>query len=206
MNNRKILLLLTAQNNAGKTSVATGLSQEGYEHYSMRKTIGASFARVHGRPYQTREDLSAFSTAHKKAYGGHIFLQEAYDEFLKSSKQYGVVESIRCTGEVAWREKISTTSPILLPIVGIRADLSIRFERWKQREDKFAGDNTFEQFMREEQLSNSGTDLWSENISSVMDHAQFIADNSNTLMETVLSIKAFVAEQLSYVAPVASCY
>lgn len=198
MNTEKIMIFLAAQNCAGKTSIAEML-HESFEAkaYSVRKIIETE-AKNRGVKLASRKTFTQFSQGVKRVNGSGYFLQQALDDFMKEQARVAIVESIRCPGELAWIKNQQSLHLKMVPI-GIIAEEPIRYDRFLHRTgaESLASTISQEEFLKQENLVNSGKRPWQENVAEVLKAITFKIENNHQdfseLKKNVFKIESFVS-------------
>ena len=197
---RRLFIALGAENCSGKSSVAAKLTEgHGFHHYSVRSFIQKRFRKEYGKdPDELRDIYTTFSISQKQKYGAHTFIQDIVDDFLDSHHRICVCESIRSIGEVQWLHNLNTHlgQPVWYAFVMLTADKDQRRERFKKRPDSLALELTDEEFERQEVLSNSGLESWSENIGSLKRYAHLTVKNNDGMLDEAVQQFLAYAEKI----------
>ena len=116
-------------------------------------------------------------------HGPAYFMEQALS--VKSDNSSVVIESVRTVGEV---ELLRRNGGVLL---AVDADQKVRFERITKRGSSL-DDVTFEDFIRQEETEMKNDDPAKQNISKVMQMADFVIDNVGSVSELEERVEAFL--------------
>jgi len=141
-----MIIGLTGKNAAGKGEIAKHLQDKGFIYFSLSDALRDEATKQSLN--HSRDVLIKLGTEMREKYGNGI-LAKRINEKIRQNKGNFVVDSIRNPGEV---EELKKNDGLIL--IGVDADVKIRFERLMKR--KRAGDSqTFEEFMDHEKKENN---------------------------------------------------
>jgi len=195
----KLIVGIVAQNNAGKTEVATAVAKKlTAVHYSVRDKIRARYRRHNGQDIPSHDQtFQNFCQAQKNVFGPEVFIKEIVDDFMKvKGVRIGIIESIRAVGESKWLlEKLHLEYPSAMSIVlGITAPFEDRLGRFlKGRPDELSV-RTKEGFVYREWLVNKGFEDSSENVEKVLEQATELFPNPDgQLQDTITQVASCIS-------------
>ena len=169
---------------AGKGAVVAYLKSKGFKHYSSSDTLKRILTE-RGNPL-TRDYMSALAEELLASHEGGV-LGMNMESAEKDGETNIVLEAIHRMSEADFvRSKGGK-------IVGVDADIKIRYERTLARGDGEKDAVTFEQFAEHSAREDEGKRNLTSNIKSVIDSADAVIQNNGTLEELRAQIDAALA-------------
>ena len=168
----KIIISVAGHPSSGKDTVAEYIA----EHYDFFNWSGGDALRKYirennlGEP--TREKLSELSIKLRKERGPDFLTRIAFE--TKTPRLL-----ISGTRTVAEAESIKKHKGILIAVTAPRA---LRYERARER-GRVGDDVSFEQFSAIEEKEASGKDPSAHNVDGVISMADYVIENTGTLLE-----------------------
>ncbi len=169
-----MIIGITGTLSAGKGTVVEFLKERGFEHYSVREFLIEEILR---RGLEVnRDNMVAVANDLRAKFGGAYIVEKLYKRALGRGKDV-VIESVRCVGEV---DALSGKDGFVLWAVD--ADVETRYARIVER--KSSTDSvSFQDFVRQEELEMSSSDLLKQNLKACIDMADVCFRNDWTKME-----------------------
>lgn len=159
---------------SGKGTVVEYLKQRGFAHYSSSDTLRAML-REEGKE-DVRFNMSALANDLMQTYPGGV-LTMSYERAQKDGAKDFILEAIHRENEAAYVRSIGGA------ILGVDADLKLRYERTKRRADGEKDNVTFEEFVESSNREDEGRGETGANIRAVIASADAIILNNGTLEE-----------------------
>ena len=165
---------------AGKGTVVEYLKLKGFTHHSSSGRL-KEILTERGLPH-TRENMSALGEELLSKYKGGVL------EFnLERAKQDGaddiIVEAIHRMSEAEYVRSVGGK------ILGVDADMRVRYERTLKRGDGEKDAVTFEQFKEHSAREEEGKRNLTSNIRAVIESADAVVLNNGTLEEFHINIE-----------------
>lgn len=175
---------------AGKGAVVEYLKSKGYVQYSSSKLLG-ELVEKEGNP-KTREYLGPMATSLQKEYSGGVVEKNYLEKYLVEKPENVIFEALHRLSEANFVKSIGGK------VIGVDADLMIRFERTEKRGEGEKDQVTFEQFKELVRVEEEGGGhaAWDNNIRAVINEADVVIENNGTLEELHQKIDAAL-EQLT---------
>ena len=168
---------------AGKGTVVEYLKTKGFAHFSASGTLWR-ILEERGLP-TSREHSSALANELLEKYTGGII--EMSHVFAKESKEPNyILESIHRVREAEYVKSIGGI------ILGIDADVEVRYERAHARKEGLKDDVTFEQFLADSEREDEGKTGSGPNIKAVIRMADYTIMNDGTIEELETKIETFL--------------
>jgi len=168
-----MIIGLTGKNAAGKGELANHLKDKGFIYFSLSDALRDEATKQ--SLDHSRDVLIKLGTEMREKFGNGI-LAERINEKIMEQKGNFVVDSIRNPGEV---EELRKNDGFIL--IGVDADVKIRFERLMKR--KRAGDSrTFEEFINHEKKENNNEGS-GQQLDKCIQMADKIIDSNGTIEE-----------------------
>jgi len=189
-----MIIGLSGENCAGKSTVADYLKKKGFYYYSLSDIIREE-VRAEGKAV-TRENLIAKGNELRERYGPGI-LAKKLSQKIHDDKNYAV-DSIRNPGEVDELRKLGRFF-----LLYITAPSEIRFERIKAR-DREEDPRTFDAFLEIEKLEMENAEKTKQNLKKTFAMADRKLENDgglNELHEAVDQALASVSEEFKISRP-----
>jgi dephospho-CoA kinase len=168
---------LVGKNGSGKTSVCKYLETKGFKVLSLSDIVRIE-AKKQGLEL-SRDNLIKTGNYLKNTFGPAILAERSFEE-VKNSQKPVVFDSIRNPAEIVFLKEKGVN------IIGIEADLKIRFARIKDRgqdTDKIDFKTFTEHDARESNGQSSG-----QNINACLKLCETIIENSGTYEELTQKI------------------
>lgn len=159
---------------SGKGTVVEYLKTKGFSHYSSSGTL-KRILEERGEP-TLRENLSNLANQLSQEYSGGI-LEMSHQFAIKAGDANYILEAIHRVREA---EYVRSVGGIIL---GINADIKIRYDRISQRQEGEKDNVTFEQFVADSNREDEGATGSGPNIKAVIATADFVIENNGTLEE-----------------------
>lgn len=148
MQNKKCVVIgLIGEKGSGKGTVADYLIEHyGAVHYGTSKILRRTLEDLH-LPV-TRDNLTKLALVLKEGYGPSVIIGSLITDMEKNGSDIIIADGIRMHGDVEpFRKKYGND----FYLVYVTADINIRYERTKARNEKEGEDKaTFAQFLEEE--------------------------------------------------------
>lgn len=171
---------------SGKGTIVEYLKQKGFAHYSSSNILKEILTK-RGHPH-TREYLSNLAEELLSEYPGGV-LSLSLDRARKDGAKDFVLEAIHRMSEAEFVRSVGGK------ILGIDADIEVRYERISARKEGEKDAVTFEQFVESSAREDEGKRHLVSNIKSVINTADAVVTNNGTLEELHAQIDA-VLEKL----------
>lgn len=169
-----MIIGLTGTIASGKGAVVEYLKSKGFKHYSSSDLLKEMLAKQH-KPL-TREYLSALADELIKEHPGGI-LSLSLERAKKDGAKDFILEAIHRIKEADFIKSIGGK------IIGVDADLKIRYERTIARKEGEKDQVTFEQFVEHSKREDEGERHLTNNIRAVLEQADGIIINNGSLEE-----------------------
>jgi dephospho-CoA kinase len=157
---------------SGKGVVVDYLKEKGFAHYSSSNTL-KEILDTKGLPH-TRENLSAAAEALLAEYPGGV-LEMNLQSAEKAGQSHVVLESVHRMSETDFIRSRGGK------ILGVDADVAIRYERAQNRGEGVKDFVTFEQFKIDMAREEEGKGSITSNINEVIQNADHVIMNDGTL-------------------------
>ncbi len=159
---------------AGKGTLVDILKTKGFAHYSSSTILG-NILDERGIE-KTRLNLSNLANELMSNYEGGI-LNFSHGLAIKANHKDYILESLHRVSEGEYIKKIGGI------ILGIDADVRIRYERAVARKEGLKDEVTFEQFISDSEREDEGKTGSGPNIKAVIKMADYTIMNNGTLAE-----------------------
>ncbi len=170
---------------AGKGTVVEYLKQKGFDHYSSSDIL-REISKERG-VVDTRENLSALADElQKKLLGG--ILQESYERAKRIGSENFILEAIHRVGEATYLHSVGGV------LIGVDADIRVRYERIIKRKEGTKDNVTFEQFVNDTEREDEGQTGKGPHIRAVLKMADYIVENNGTLEELHAQIEEVLVQ------------
>lgn len=170
---------------AGKGTVVEYLKSKGFTHYSSSGIL-KEILTERGNPH-TRDYMSALADELIAARPGGV-LALSLERAKKDGAEDFVLEAIHRTSEADFIRSVGGK------IIGVDADIKVRYERTVVRADGDKDRVTFEQFVEHSEREDEGKRHLTNNIRAVLNSADAIVMNNGTLEELHAQIDAVLAK------------
>ncbi|MCA9365317.1 AAA family ATPase [Candidatus Kaiserbacteria bacterium] len=169
---------------SGKGTVVNYLKSKGFTHYSSSDVLKKILKERN--IVATRENLSKLANELIKDYeGGVLHFSHQYAKDAKHDNY--ILEALHRVSEGEYVRKIGGI------ILGIDADIKIRYERVIKRKDGKKDDVTFSQFIADSEREEEGKTGSGPNIRAVMEMADYTIFNDNNLEKLYEDVDKFLA-------------
>jgi dephospho-CoA kinase len=180
-----MILGITGTLGAGKGTIVEYLKSKGFKHYSVRQFITEEIER-RGMPVN-RDSMVAVANDLRAKYGAGYCAEQLYERARKENGNC-VIESIRTSGEADALKKKGK-----FYLFAVDADPKMRYARITKRGT--STDNiSFEVFIENEKREMTSKDPNKQNISKVIEMADFIFENNGTIEELNEKVEKVLAE------------
>jgi len=178
-----MIIGITGTLGAGKGTVVEYLKGKGFVHYSASGTL-CRMLEERGLP-TNREHASQLANELLQQYPGGIL--EMSNQFARAAgdTKY-ILESIHRIREA---EYVRSISGLLL---GVDADIKIRYERISRRQEGEKDNVTFEQFIADSKREEDGATGSGPNIKAIIAMADFVIKNNGSLEELHTQVDDFL--------------
>jgi len=174
----KIIIGIVGKNGSGKDTVARILAQKLNAQLIVYSGIIEKALLVFLDQVQIgRDDLSCLATYLRGKYGDGIIAKGVKKELDAKPDGVYLLVGARDLGDY----ELVRSFPNNL-FLGVDADVKIRWQRVKARKEKSDDDVSFPEFLEKEELKSE------VKIGMLMEHADFIIDNGDTLKDLKISI------------------
>lgn len=168
---------------AGKGTVVEYLKQKGFDHFSSSSILREIL--VERGVIDTRENLSALADELQKRLPGGI-LQESYERATKAGSENFILEAIHRVGEATYLHSVGGM------LIGVDADIQVRYERITKRKEGEKDNVTFEQFVSDTEREDEGQTRKGPHIREVLKMSDFTFQNNGTLEELHAQVDTFL--------------
>lgn len=177
----KIILGLTGQMGAGKTTIAEWLIKE---KGAQSVRFSGMLRDVADRLYieQTRENLQLLSTTLRKTFDEELFARVMKHQVEEMDAPIVIVDGVRRPGDVSHLKDLEN-----FYLIGVTADEAVRFERISARsENSDDQGKTREQFRQEQQQESE------QEIVGLVETADHAISNNGTREELIRQVEALL--------------
>ena len=159
---------------AGKGTVVQYLKNKGFSHYSSSGTL-KDMLKQQGLA-ATRKNLSALADELADENTGGI-VHFLHEQALRDGAKKSIFEAIHREKEADFIHKLGGK------VLGVDADIEMRYERITKRKEGEKDDVTFEQFLNDSKREDEGKAGGTPNIRAVLAKADFVVTNNGTVEE-----------------------
>lgn len=159
---------------SGKGTVVEHLISRGFTHYSVSGIL-KEILTERGLPL-TRSYMSPLADELARTYEGGV-LEVAHNKAKEAGVENYILESIHRESEADYVRSIGGN------ILGVDADLKIRYARTQSRKEGAKDDVTFEEFVEHTKREEEGAGGTGPNIRAVLTRADTLVINDGTLEE-----------------------
>ncbi len=157
---------------SGKGTVVKHLVARGFAHYSMSGLLKEIL--VERQIPATRKNLSELANELAKEYEGGI-LQYAHEKAVADGVEQYILESIHREQEAEYVHRIGGV------LIGVDADIHVRYERVIARQEGEKDNVSFEQFLEDARREDEGGTGSGPHIRAVLKKADHLVTNNGTL-------------------------
>jgi dephospho-CoA kinase len=168
---------------AGKGTVVEYLKSKGFAHYSSSDTLRHILAE-RSLPID-REHMSALANELSNDQEGGV-LQDSHRLSQTNKHKDSILEALHRVSEGEYITKIGGT------ILGVDADIRVRFDRVKTRGDSAKDNVTFEQFVADSDREDEGKTGSGPNIRAVLNMADHTIHNDGTIEELHAKVEVWL--------------
>jgi dephospho-CoA kinase len=172
---------------AGKGTVVEYLKSKGFAHYSSSKTL-IRILTERGQDH-VRKNMSDLANELMRDYEGGI-LYFSHEQAKKDGHQDYILEALHRVSEGEYVHKIGGI------ILGIDAEIEVRYERTIKRQEGMKDNVTFEQFKSDSDREDEGRTGSGPNIKAVIKMADYTVTNNGTVEELHQQIDEFIAKKI----------
>lgn len=182
-----MIIGITGTLGAGKGTVVEYLKERGFSHYSVSGHLG-ELVSSEGNP-KTRDFMSPVATKLQREFVGGVVEKIYKEKFLVDGSSKAIIESIHRQSEANFLKSVGGI------IIGVDADLEIRFKRTATRGEGEKDQVTFEEFKQHSYTEDDGGGdaTRDNNIRAVINDADFIFENNGTIEELQMKVDEFLA-------------
>ena len=180
-----MIIGITGTLGAGKGTIVEYLKKKGFKHYSVRQFITEEIERR--CIAVNRDSMVAVGNDLRAKYGASYCVEKLFEK-AKNERGDCIIESIRTPGEVDALKKKDD-----FYLFAVDADAKTRFERITKRGT--STDNvSFDVFIENEKREMASTDPNKQNISKVIEMADFTFENNGTIEELNEKVEKVLAK------------
>ena len=180
-----MIIGITGTIGAGKGAVVEYLKEKGFKAYSSSGIL-KEILTERGHPH-TREYLSNLAEELLATYPGGV-LSISLERAKKDDVKNLILEAIHRVSEAEFVRSVGGK------ILGVDADLKLRYERTLARKEGAKDTVTFEQFKESSEREDEGKRHLTSNIRSVIQTADAVVQNNGTLADLHAQIDAVLSE------------
>ena len=171
---------------SGKGTVVEYLKSKGFVQYSSSGLLAELIERE-GNP-KTREFLAKMATRLQQEYAGGVVEKSYRERYALEQPQNAVFEAIHRQTEANFLKSASGF------VVGVDADIEVRFGRITQRQEGTKDQVTLEQFKEDARVEDEGGGDASRdnNIRAVIESSDFVLHNDGTIEELIEKIDSML--------------
>jgi dephospho-CoA kinase len=159
---------------SGKGTVVEYLKSQGFAHYSVSGIL-KEILTERGLPL-TREYMSPLADELAHKYSGGV-LEVAHNRAKESGVENYILESIHRESEAEYVRSIGGK------VLGVDADLKIRYARTQSRKEGAKDEVTFEEFVEHTRREEEGAGGTGPNIRAILTSADALVINDGSLEE-----------------------
>jgi len=168
---------------AGKGTVVEYLKKKGFAHYSSSDTLRQILAE-RGLPDQ-REYMSNLANELSAAQEGGVLYSSHHLAQAAGNENY-ILEALHRVSEGEYIQKIGGI------ILGVDADIKVRYDRISKRGDSGKDNVNFEQFVADSEREDEGKTGTGPNIKAVIGMSNHTITNNGTLEELHLKVETWL--------------
>ena len=180
-----MIIGITGTLGAGKGTIVEYLKKKGFRHYSVRQFITEEIKR---RRMPVNRDSMVEVGNDLRAKKGASYCAEKLYETAEKEKGDCIIESIRTPGEA---EALKKKGKFVL--FAVDANPRIRYERAVKRGTS-TDSVSFDTFIENERREMTSTDPNKQNISKVMEMADFTFENNGTIEDLNKKVEEVLAK------------
>lgn len=180
-----MIIGITGTIGAGKGTLVEYLKTHGFAHYSSSGILTEILSEQ--GILTTRENLSSLANELRAEHSGGI-AEVAYDRAIQAGETNFIIESLH---RVAEAEFIQSKGGI---IMGVDADLWVRYERISKRKEGQKDSVSFEQFAIDAAREDDGATGSGPNIRAVLKLADYTIFNNGSIEEFKQKIEVLFKE------------
>jgi len=168
---------------AGKGTVVEYLKSKGFAHYSSSAVLAQILTERGELPI--RANLSNLANELNRTHEGGV-LAISHNIAQAAGHEHYILESLHRVSEAEYIKKLGGV------ILGIDADVRVRYDRASARKEGLKDEVTFEQFLSDSEREDEGKTGSGPNIKAVITMADYTIANNGTLEELYDQIEAFL--------------
>ncbi len=178
-----MIIGITGTLGSGKGTVVEFLKKKGFVQYSSSTLLG-ELVEKEGNP-KTRDFLSPMATHLQKEYPGGVVEKNYREKYLLEKPRRAIFEAIHRQSEANFLRGIGGF------VVGIDADLKVRYERTVLRNEGAKDQQSFEDFQKQSQIEDEGGGdaARDNNIRAVIQGADVVLTNNGTPEELLVQLE-----------------
>jgi dephospho-CoA kinase len=169
---------------SGKGTVVEYLKAQGFAQYSSSKLLGELVEKEGNQ--KIREFLAKMATRLQQEYPGGVVEKNYREKYLLGERGSAIFEAIHRQSEADFLKSIGGS------IIGVDADIDIRYERISARQEGQKDEVTFEQFKEDARIEDEGggDTTRDNNIRGVINSADVVIMNNGTHEDLFIQIDA----------------
>jgi dephospho-CoA kinase len=180
-----MIIGITGTLGAGKGTVVEILKKRGFAHYSSSDIL---MQILNERSLElTRKNMSELANELMEKYEGGV-LSLSHELAKKNNDRNYILEAIHRIYEANYIKNIGGL------VLGVDADVKIRYERITRRQEGEKDNVTFEQFLADTEREEDGEDGGMPNIKKVFREANFLVTNNGTLEELQAQVDSILQQ------------
>lgn len=169
-----IIAGITGMLRAGKGSIAEILVRKyGFKHYSVRQFLIEELER-RNLPVN-RDTMTPLANELREEFGAQYIVQRLYEQAAREGGN-AIIESIRNVGEISYLRMFPQ-----FYLIGVDADIRLRFERAVKEQSVTDKGLTFEKFVEDEQRESTSEDPNKQNLRACMELTNFTIINEGSV-------------------------
>jgi len=180
-----MIIGITGTLGAGKGTVVEILKKRGFSHYSSSDILKDILKERN--TLATRENLSNLANELMKEYEGGI-LHFSHQRAKKEGANKYILESLHRVSEAEYVKKIGGV------VLGIDADIKIRYDRISIRKHGEKDNVTFEQFVADSKREDEGQTGSGPNIKAVIQMADYTIYNDGDITALSGEVEKFLKD------------
>ena len=183
-----MIIGITGTIGAGKGTVVEYLKKKGFVQYSSSRLLG-ELVEKEGNP-KVRDFLSPMATRLQQEYPGGVVEKNYREKFLQENPKDAIFESIHRQSEADFIRSVGGS------IFGVDAELAVRYQRTKLRNEGEKDHSDFEDFKKQAYIEDEGggDEKRDNNIRAVLKSADHVFQNNGTPEELFAQVEEALTE------------